>query len=148
MKFTIEDSKFNIEDIVHTTEKTGEAMKHLSELIDKSRAEHPEFYIVDAESGENRGSVVQDDYDPYTGKYAFVSPDDDISDEEYEAAAQEAHDELVRSLTEVGGAIREARELLARSLEMLYLLGYDSSFTNPAIDILTSDIKKFLEDTL
>ena len=48
---------------------------------------------------------------------------------------------------EVGGEIQEARELLARSLEMLYLLGYDSSFTNPAIDTLTTDIKKFLEDT-
>lgn len=42
---------------------------------------------------------------------------------------------------------QEARELLVRSLEMLYLLGYDSSFTNPAIDTLTTDIKKFLEDT-
>ena len=48
---------------------------------------------------------------------------------------------------EAGEEIQEARELLARSLEMLYLLGYDSSFTNPAIDTLTTDIKKFLEDT-
>lgn len=48
--------------------------------------------------------------------------------------------------TEAGGEIQEARELLVRSLEMLYLLGYDSSFTNPAIDTLTTDIKKFLED--
>ena len=29
-------------------EKTGAAMKHLSELMDKSRTEHPEFYIADA----------------------------------------------------------------------------------------------------
>ena len=48
---------------------------------------------------------------------------------------------------EAGGEICEARELLARSLEMLYILGYDSSFTNPAIDTLTTDIKKFLEET-
>lgn len=41
-------------------------------------------------------------------------------------------------------AIRAAKELLARSLEMLYLLGYDSGFTNPKIDTLTTDIKKFL----
>lgn len=41
--------------------------------------------------------------------------------------------------------IREARELLVRSLEMLYILGYDSGLTNPAIDTLTTDIKKFLE---
>ena len=106
-----------------------------------------DFYIVDTESGENRGSVVQDDYDPYTGKYAFVSPDDDLTDEEYEAIAEEANDNLVRALIEAGGEICEARELLVRSLEMLYILGYDSSFTNPAIDTLTTDIKKFLEET-
>ena len=41
-------------------------------------------------------------------------------------------------------AIRAAKELLARSLEMLYLLGYDSGFTNPKIDTLTTDIMKFL----
>jgi hypothetical protein len=43
--------------------------------------------------------------------------------------------------------IREAKELLARSLEMIYLLGYDSGLTNPAIDTLITDIKKFLEET-
>ena len=69
----------------------------------------------------------------------------DVSDAEYESAAEEAHDNLVRSLIEAGGEIREARELLTRSLEMLYILGYDSSFTNSAIDTLTNDIKKFLE---
>ena len=110
MEHAIEDSKFNIEDVVHSAEKAGEAMKCLSELIDRSREEHPEFYMVDAETGENRGSVVQDDYDPYTGKYAFVSPDDDTSDEEYEDAAQEAYDNLVRSLIEAGGEIRELND--------------------------------------
>ena len=54
---------------------------------------------------------------------------------------------FVCNKAEAGGEIQEARELLARSLEMLYLLGYDSSFTNPAIDTLTTDIKKFLEET-
>jgi hypothetical protein len=73
--------------------------------------------------------------------------DDDLTDEEYEAIAEEANDNLVRALIEAGGEINEARELLARSLEMLYILGYDSGLTNPAIDTLTTDIKKFLEDT-
>lgn len=77
----------------------------------------------------------------------YDDTDGDISDEEYEAAAQEAHDNLVRSLIEAGGTAREARELLARSLEWLYLLGYDSGFTNSEISTLTTDIKKFLEDT-
>jgi hypothetical protein len=54
---------------------------------------------------------------------------------------------FVCNKAKAGGEVQEARELLARSLEMLYLLGYDSSFTNPAIDTLTTDIKKFLEDT-
>jgi hypothetical protein len=53
---------------------------------------------------------------------------------------------FVCNKAKAGGEIQEARELLARSLEMLYILGYDSSFTNPAIDTLTTDIKKFLED--
>lgn len=52
----------------------------------------------------------KDDYDPYTGKYAFVSPADDVSDEEYEDAAQEAHDNLVRSLIEAGGEVRELND--------------------------------------
>lgn len=69
------------------------------------------------------------------------------NDDEYESAAEEAHNNLVRSLIEAGGTVREARELLARSLELLYILGYDSGFTNPAIDTLTNDIKQFLEDT-
>ena len=56
------------------------------------------------------GLPRDDDYDPYTGKYAFVSPDDEADDEEYEVAAQEAHDELVRSLIEAGGEIRELND--------------------------------------
>lgn len=68
-------------------------------------------------------------------------------DPEAEEARQEAHDNLIRSLVEAGGTVREARELLARSLEWLYMLGYDSGFTNPEIATLTADINKFLEDT-
>ena len=77
----------------------------------------------------------------------YDDTDGDVSDEEYESAAEEAHDNLIRSLAEAGGEIREAKELLIRSLEMLYLLGYDGGFTNSEIDTLTTDIKKFLEDT-
>ena len=77
----------------------------------------------------------------YKAKY------DDLVDEEYDTIAEETHDNLVRSLVEAGGIVCEARELLARSLEMLYLLGYDSSYTNTAIDTLTNDIKKYLEET-
>lgn len=73
-----------VEAAIHTPEKTGMAMKYLSELMKKDRADRE---------------------------------------------------------------VQEARGLLVRSLEMLYLLGYDSSFTNPAIDTLTTDIKKFLEET-
>ena len=74
----------------------------------------------------------------------YDDTDGDLSDEEYEAAAQEAHDELVRSLIEAGGEIREAKTLLVRALDQLYLLGYDSGFTNPAIEQLVTDIKFYL----
>lgn len=76
----------------------------------------------------------------------FGLPYDDLTDEECNELAQESYDNMVRALVEAGGAMREAKELLTRSLEMLYLLGYDSSFTNPAIDTLTNDIKRFLEE--
>ena len=46
--------------------------------------------------------------------------------------------------TEAGGEIQEARELLVRALDQLYLLGYDSCFTNPAIEQLVTDIKFYL----
>ena len=119
-----------------------------------------QFYVVDAKTGKNRGSVVQDDYDPYTGKYAFCPPSNsdlgfeenwvsespEMLDEDRELAeaAQEAHDELVRSLVEAGGEIRELKMLLVRALDQLYLLGYDSGFTNPAIEQLVTDIKFYL----
>ena len=83
-------------------------------------------------------------YKDYMTEYR--SDEEDMSDEECDEIAQEAHDNLVRSLVEAGGEIREARELLVRSLEMLYLLGYDSGFTNSAIDTLITDIKQFLRE--
>ena len=65
----------------------------------------------------------EDDYDPYTGKYAFVSPNEDVDDEEYEDAAQEAHDELIRSLIEAGDEIRELKEMLRNAKDaLLYML--------------------------
>ena len=71
---------------------------------------HGGFGLPEAEEcvinyDDTDGEAEQDDYDPYTGKYAFVSPKDDTSDAEYEAAAEETHDNLVRSLIEAGGEI-------------------------------------------
>lgn len=80
-------------------------------------------------------------YRNYMNEYRV---DDDLTDEECDELAQESYDNMVRALVEAGGEIRVARELLSRSLEMLYLLGYDSSFTNSSIDTLTKDIKEFL----
>ncbi len=45
---------------------------------------------------------------------------------------------------QVDREIQEARELLVRALDQLYLLGYDSGFTNPAIEQLVTDIKFYL----
>ena len=38
----------------------------------------------------------------------------------------------------------EAKMLLIRALDQLYLLGYDSGFTNPAVEALTNDIHHYL----
>ena len=83
--------------------------------------------------------------DEFTKAYMneYRVDDDDISDEEYEVAAQEVHDELVRSLIEAGGEIRELRELLSRAYEQILLLGYDSMFTNEEIEKLMNDIREY-----
>lgn len=60
-------------------------------------------------------------YKDYMDEYR--AEDDDISDEELEAAAQETHDELVRSLIEAGGEIRELKEILREAKDaLLYML--------------------------
>lgn len=85
-----------------------------------------DFYIVDTETGEERGSVVIDEYDE---------------------AAEDAHNNLIRSLIDASRDVADAKALLVRALDQLYLLGYDSGFTNPAIEQLVTDINNFLEDT-
>ena len=114
----------------------------------------PNFYVVDAATGKNRGSVVIDPYDAPTNRCGECPVY--LADAEGGAecdtcicneAAEDAHNNLIRGLIDASRDVAEARKLLVRSLEMLYLLGYDSSFTNPAIDTLTTDIKKFLEET-
>ena len=59
----------------------------------------------------------------------YDDTDGDVSDEEYNAAAQEAHDELVRSLVEAGGEIRELKETLREVKDALFymLLLHDSA---------------------
>lgn len=90
------------------------------------------FYVVDAKTGENRGSVVMD-------------PFDDISVEEvYDEAAEDAHDSLIHGLIDASRDVADAKALLVRALEQLYLLGYDSGFTNPEIEQLVTDIKFYL----
>ena len=83
------------------------------------------FYIVDAKSGENLGSVVQQPYD-----------EDEINTEK-------GYDSLVLSLIKAGGEIRELRELLSRAYEQILLLGYDSMFTNEEIEKLMNDIREY-----
>ena len=53
----------------------------------------------------------------------YDDTDGDVSDEEYESAAEEAHDNLVRSLIEAGGEIRELKEMLHEVKDaLLYML--------------------------
>ena len=89
---------------------------------------HDEDDVIDVRTKEQKrlDAIEQDDYDPYTGKYAFCPPSNadlgfgenwisespEMSDEDRELAeaVQEAHDELVRSLVEAGGEIRELND--------------------------------------
>lgn len=65
--------------------------------------------------------------------------------EKYDAViAEDAYNNLVCSLIEANGEIRQLRQLLARAYEELVLLGYDSGFTNEEIRNLTNDISKYL----
>lgn len=82
-----------------------------------------DFYIVDTETGEERGSVVIDEYDE---------------------VVEDAHNNLIRGLIDASRDVADAKALLVRALDQLYLLGYDSGFTNPAIEQLVTDIKFYL----
>ena len=67
--------------------------------------------------------------------------------DEYDAFNEEdedAHNNLIRGLIEANEDIAEAKGLLVRALDQLYLLGYDSGFTNPTIKQLVTDIKFYL----
>ena len=70
----------------------------------------------------------------------------DLTDEEYDAIAEETHANLVGCLIEANVEIGFLRSLLKRAYEQLLLLGFDSGFTNEEIGKLTNDIKMYLEE--
>ena len=113
-----------------------------------------DFYVVDARTGKNRGSVIIDPYDApnnHCGECPVWLADAE-GGAECEAcicntAAEDAHNNLIRGLKEASGDVATARQLLVRAIDQLYLLGYDSGFTNPAIDGLITDINTFLRET-
>ena len=92
-----------------------------------------------------RKAIHNEDYRGTRRNLPVLDDACDFTDEEYDAVSEEAHDNLVRSLIEAGGEIRELRELLARAYEQLLLLGYDSGFTNEEINKLANDIAEYLE---
>lgn len=70
------------------------------------------------------GLPHEDDYDPYTNlgfEEGWISESLEMPDEDKEAAeaAQEVHDNLVRSLVEAGG---EIRELTDEKMRLIYAL--------------------------
>ncbi len=71
----------------------------------------------------------------------------DLTDEEYDAIAEEVYDNIVGCLIEANVEIGFLRSLLKRAYEQLLLLGYDSGFTNEEIHKLTNDIKMYLEES-
>lgn len=84
----------------------------------------------------------------------WVSESPEMPDEDREAAeaAQEAYDNLIRSLVEAGGEIREARELLREAKDaLLYMLilhkaqdpRYNQEKVVPALYMLQSEPDKW-----
>ena len=67
-----------------------------------------------------------------------------IKDYKLNDLADKCHNNIARSLLE---EIYELRKLLTKAYEQLLLLGYDSGFTNEAIDELINDITKYLMET-
>ena len=111
-----EDPIQAVYEIIHTPEKMGAAMKHISELMDKHRAEHPEVYAENVET---------DKYADLGFGESWVSESPEMPDEDRELAetAQEAYDNLIRSLVEAGGEIRELKEMLREAKDaLLYML--------------------------
>ena len=76
-----------------------------------------EFYIVDAKTGKNRGSVVMDPFDDISVEEVY----DDITDEEYDQIAEDAENERIHSLIEASAEINELRGDCKKMLERLML---------------------------
>lgn len=76
-------------------------------------ARDAKFYVVDAKTGENRGSIIMDEYDE---------------------AAQEAHDNLVRGLAEANADIDILTRALKDAVYGLYLAL--NTYEGPSEDML------------
>lgn len=114
-------------------------MKHNNELPNNNCGECPVWLAAGEIGGPNLAAARRD----YCSKCDLWN----LTDEECDAIAEKAYDNLVHSLIEAGGEIRELRTLLSRAYEQLLLLGYDSGFTNEEIHKLINDIKEYLEET-
>ena len=76
-----------------------------------------DFYIVDAKTGKNRGSVVMDPFDDISVEEVY----DDITNEEYDQIAEDAENERIHSLIEASAEINELRGDCKKMLECLML---------------------------
>ena len=76
-----------------------------------------DFYVVDAKTGKNRGSVVMDPFDDISVEEVY----DDITDEEYDQIAEDAENERIHSLIEASAEINELRGDCKKMLERLML---------------------------
>ena len=76
-----------------------------------------DFYIVDAKTGKNRGSVVMDPWDDISVEEVY----DDITDEEYNQIAEDAENERIHSLIEASAEINKLRGDCKKMLECLML---------------------------
>ena len=76
-----------------------------------------DFYIVDAKTGKNRGSVVIDPFDDVSVEEVY----DDITDEEYDQIAEDAYNEKIHALIEASAEINELRADCKKMLDRMML---------------------------
>lgn len=83
-------------------------------------------------------TVPHDEYKGTRRNLPVLDDACDLTDEEYDAIAEEIHDNTVRALLEANGEIRELRELLQLARGHINFLLYD--YKGPGQKLIQSDL--------
>ena len=83
-------------------------------------------------------TVLHDEYKGTRCKLPVLDDACDLTDEEYDAIAEEAHDNTIRALVEANGEICELRQLLQLARGHINFLLYD--YNGPGKKLIQSDL--------